>query len=171
MTLEIQPQHATFGGLNHDRLFRIPSYQRAYSWQRRQRADLFEDIQRTWESGDGRQHFMATIVGLRREKRTIIIDEHQVIDIVDGQQRLTTLILLLKSIAKVIDRDDVVGKRLGREIDEALVKPDNASLLLLQTNHDTSSYFADYLRNGTSPLPRLATTLADRELLRAIRDC
>ena len=171
MTLEIQPQHATFGDLIHGRLFRIPSYQRAYSWQSRQRADLFKDIQRTWESGDGRQHFMATIVGLRRERLTIIIDEHQVIDIVDGQQRLTTLILLLKSIAKVIDRDDVVGERLGREIDEALVKPDNASLLLLQTNHDTSSYFADYLRNGTSPRPRLATTLADRELLRAIRDC
>ena len=171
MTLEMQPQHFTFGEMIHGRLFRIPSYQRAYSWQRRQRMDLFEDIQRTWDAGDGRHHFMATIVGLRRERRTIIIDEHQVIDIVDGQQRLTTLILLLKSIAKALDRADAVGKWLGREVDESLVKPDEASLLLLQTNHDTSNHFADYLRNGTTPHPRVATTLADRELLQAIRDC
>ena len=38
---------------------------------------------------------MATIVGLRREKRRVIVDQHQVIDVVDGQQRLTTLILLV----------------------------------------------------------------------------
>ncbi len=171
MVLEIQPQHFTFGEMIHGRLFRIPSYQRAYSWQRRQRSDLFRDIRRTWEAGDDRRHFMATIVGLRREKRKIIVDEHQVIDIVDGQQRLTTLILLLKSIGKALDRGNQVGERLGREIDESLVKPDEASLLLLQTNHDSSNYFADYLRNGASPPPDAAATLADRELLEAIRDC
>ena len=171
MVLEIQPQHLAFGEMIHGRLFRIPDYQRTYSWQSRQRGDLFEDIQRTWESGPDRRHFMATIVGLRRETRTIIIDEHQVIDVVDGQQRLTTLILLMKSIAKSIDRSSPIGDRLGREIDEALVKPDEASLLLLQTNHDSSHYFTDYLRTGSNPDPAIAATLADREILQAIRDC
>ena len=171
MTLEIQPQHLAFGDMIRGRLFRIPSYQRAYSWQSRQRRDLFEDIQRTWEAGNDRHHFMATIVGLRRGRLTINTYEHQVIDIVDGQQRLTTLILLLKSIAKALDRGDEAGERLGRDLDETLVKPDEASLLLLQANHDSSNYFADYLRNGTSPHPSVASTLADRELLQAIRDC
>lgn len=114
---------------------------------------------------------MATIVGLRREKRTIVIDEHQVIEVVDGQQRITTLVLLLKCFAKDLDRSDEVAARIGRELDENLVKPDEASLLLLQTNHDSSDSFAEYLRTGAHPSSDSATTLADRELLSAIEEC
>lgn len=169
--MEIQPRHITLGELLHGRLFRIPQYQRTYSWQKGHREDLFGDILRTWAKGSERSHFMATIVGLRREKRTIITDEHQVIEVVDGQQRITTLILLLKAIAKALNRSEAVGDRIGRELDETLVKPDEASLLLLQTNHDTSHYFADYLRTGNHPPSESAKTVADRELLLAIEDC
>jgi len=42
---------------------------------------------------------MATIVGLRRNKRTIAADEYFDIEVVDGQPRLTTLIILLKALA------------------------------------------------------------------------
>ena len=102
--MQIQPQHVSFGELIHGRLFRIPHYQRAYSWRRLHRAALFEDIRRTRQGGEDRQHFMATIVGLRRGKLTIVIDEYQVIEVVDGQQRITTLVLLLKCIAQALDR-------------------------------------------------------------------
>ena len=169
--IEIQPQHVTLEQLLYGRLFRIPQYQRTYSWHRKQRQDLFEDIQRTWAAGKERSHFMATIVGLRRKKRTIMTKEHQVTEVVDGQQRITTLVLLLKAIAKALDRSESGGKRIGQELDETLVKPDRASLLLLQTNHDSSHYFADYLRNGNHPPSESADTLADRELLSAIEDC
>ncbi len=171
MKIEIQPQHIALGVLFHGRLFRIPEYQRAYSWHSKQRNDLFEDIRRTWDKGGDATHFMATIVGLRRDKITIITDEHQVIEVVDGQQRITTLILLLKAIAKAVDRSEPVGQRIGQEIDETLVKPDKASLLLLQTNHDLSNYFADYLRGGDHPSSDSAKTLADREILLAIEEC
>jgi hypothetical protein len=169
--VDIQPQHLTFDQLIYGRLFRIPQYQRTYSWRKEERQDLFGDILHTWEGGGDRTHFMATIVGLRREKRSIMTKEHQVIEIVDGQQRITTLILLLKAIAKALDRSDSATQKIGQEIDEALVKPDKASLLLLQTNHDTSAYFADYLRKGIYVPSESATTLADRELLSAIEDC
>jgi len=167
--INIQPQHVTLDQLFYGRLFRIPQYQRTYSWHRRQRQDLFDDIRRAAEKE--RSHFMATIVGLRREKRTIMTKEHQVIEVVDGQQRITSLILLLKAIAKALDRSEPSANRIGQEIDETLVKPDKASLLLLQTNHDISHYFADYLRTGSHLQPELASTLADRELLSAIEDC
>ena len=42
----IHPEYLTFGKLINNRLFRIPEYQRAYSWQSEQRDDLFEDIRR-----------------------------------------------------------------------------------------------------------------------------
>jgi hypothetical protein len=169
--IDIQPQYIPFGKLVSGRLFRIPQYQRAYSWRTNERMELFEDILRTWKAGAEGTHFLATIVGLRREKRKIITDEHQVLEVVDGQQRLTTLIILLKAIAKALDRSDTLGTRIGQELDDTLVKPDQASLLLLQTNHDSSGYFADYLRTGKTPSPESANTLADRELLLAMQEC
>ncbi|MBI2303253.1 MAG: DUF262 domain-containing protein [Chloroflexi bacterium] len=169
--IDIQPQHVTLDQLVYGRLFRIPQYQRTYSWHRKQRQDLFQDIRRTWAGGQERSHFMATVVGLRREKRTIMTKEHQVIEVVDGQQRITTLILLLKASAKAIDRSDPVGEKIGKELDDTLVKDDKATLLLLQTNHDISHHFADYLRAGNHLPSETANTLADRELLMATEEC
>ncbi len=169
--IEIQPKYITFGELLHGRLFRIPQYQRAYSWQSKHRVDLFNDMLGTWDAAKDRSHFMATVVGLRREKRAIITDELQVIEIVDGQQRITTLIILLKAIAKTLDRSQPDEGKTGRELDETLVKPDKASLLLLQTNHDTSDFFANYIRTGIHPSSDIAITRADRELLMAMEEC
>lgn len=169
--IEIQPQHLTFGRLLTGRLFRIPQYQRSYSWQSKQRRDLFDDIARARAAGERGHHFLATVVGLRRETRTIVTDAHHVVEIVDGQQRLTTLVLLLRAISSSVDRSDAIGGRIGVELDELLVKPDKASLLLLQTNHDSSQYFANYLRTGIHPHHSTARVLADRELLMAIEEC
>jgi hypothetical protein len=169
--IDIQPQHVTLDQLLYGRLFRIPQYQRTYSWHREQRQDLIEDIQRTWAAGEERSHFMATVVGLRRENQTIMTKKYQVIEVVDGQQRITTLILLLKAIVKALDGSDPVGEKIGKELYATLVKDDKATLLLLQTNHDISHYFADYLRTGNHPSSGSAMTLADRELLSAIDDC
>jgi hypothetical protein len=168
--MDIQPQLVTLDQLLYGRLFRIPQYQRTYSWQKKHRGDLLKDIQHVWALKEkDRSHFMATIVGLRREKRTIMTKEHQVIEVVDGQQRITTLIVLLKAIAKALGRSRPSEARIGQELDETLVKPDKVSLLLL--NHDINHYFADYLRTGEHPPAKTANTLADRELLSAMEDC
>jgi len=42
--MDIQPRHITLGELLYGQLFRIPQYQRAYSWGSKQRKDLFEDF-------------------------------------------------------------------------------------------------------------------------------
>jgi Protein of unknown function (DUF1524)/Protein of unknown function DUF262 len=88
-----------------------------------------------------------------------------------GRQRLTTLILLLKAIEKTLDNGKKIEKKAASDLADLLVKPDTDALLLLQTNHDTSHYFANYLRTGKHPDLHAAKTLADRELLRAIRQC
>ena len=95
--LNIQPKFISFAQLLEKRLFRIPLYQRAYSWSRTQRRDMFEDIGKL-KGRPENSHFMATVVGLNRRTIPIVTDEYGVIDIVDGQQRLTTLVILLKTI-------------------------------------------------------------------------
>ena len=169
--VQIHPQHLTLDQVLSKRLFRIPEYQRAYSWESKQRRDLFNDVKNSFGAGTAKDHFMATMVGLRREKREIITDEHQVIEVVDGQQRITTLILLLKAIENALDGAEPNAEEARENLRETLVKPDGASLLLLQTNHYTSQYFSNYILNGEYPDPSTARTLADRQLLNAMKEC
>ena len=185
--LNIEPKFLKFADLLEKRLFRIPRYQRAYSWGRAERQDMFNDIQQLKEK-PGTSHFMATVVGLGRDTVEIGTDEYKFIEIVDGQQRLTTLVILLKVIEQELEHT-VIGEKMGlalagadgtvlppaarqkRELQELLIKQDEVTEILLQTNHDRSQYFANFLREGTSPLVSEAQTLADRELLSAIHEC
>ena len=175
--LNIPPKFLKFADLLEKRLFRIPQYQRAYSWGRAERQDMFNDI-RQLKQKPGTSHFMATIVGLRRDKGIEIgTDEYDVIDIVDGQQRLTTLVILLKVIEQELDvitaqnASLILEARQQRDLQELLIKQDEVTEILLQTNHDHSQYFSDFLSDGTSPPVSRAETLADRELLTAIHEC
>ncbi len=168
--LNIQPGYLTLDELLAKRLFRIPHYQRAYSWERKHRRDMFKDIKKLSDNPTS-FHFMSTVVGLRRQTKTIVTDQFSEIEVVDGQQRLTTLVILLKAIERKLDCSVPNEKRLGQELRELLVKQDDASLILLQTNHDRSQYFADFLRYGACPPILNARTLADHELLKAISEC
>lgn len=166
--MQLNPMHLRISGLLAGRLFRIPEYQRAYAWGSRQRSDLFNDILNVKRSG--REHFMATIVALARENRLIGADEYRTVEIVDGQQRITTIVILLKAIEKALDTQDAMQARVRRETSELLVKHDEHSLVLLQTNHDSSSVFTDYIRKGEINQAE-ARTAADLNVVDAAREC
>lgn len=160
--MQLNPMHLKVGALLQSRLFRIPEYQRAYSWGSRQRTDLFNDILEAHRSG--REHFMATVVALARDARVIGADEYRTVELVDGQQRITTLIILLKAIEKALIEEDPAQAKIKRETRELLVKTDDHSLILLQTNHDTSSVFTSYIRLGAVDV-KSAMTAADINLV------
>lgn len=166
--MQLNPMHLKISGLLAGRLFRIPEYQRAYAWGSRQRSDLFNDILNVKRSG--REHFMATIVALARENRLIGADEYRTVEIVDGQQRVTTIVILMKAIEKALDTQDAMQSRVRRETSELLVKHDDHSLVLLQTNHDSSSVFTDYIRKGEINQAE-AKTAADLNVVDAAREC
>ena len=166
--MQLNPIHLSVGKLMQGRLFRIPDYQRAYSWQGKQRQDLFADIREVARSG--RDHFMATVVGLARDRRQIGGDEFGVVELVDGQQRVTTMVILLKAIEKALDGGDKVQARIKGELGDLLVKGDDHNLVLLQTNHDSSDVFSTYVRTGEIGSGSVITA-ADANLVEAAQDC
>lgn len=70
-----------------DRFFEIPDYQRSYSWERKHRSDLLDDLTELLEHET--THFTGTLVAARPNQ------PEEGYQVVDGQQRLTSLTLLL----------------------------------------------------------------------------
>ncbi|MCE9554577.1 MAG: DUF262 domain-containing HNH endonuclease family protein [Planctomycetes bacterium] len=163
----IEPKYGTLQTMFADRVFRIPHYQRFYSWHRKQRQDLFEDLRKLASQGGDNHHFMATIVCHRtKEIRAVGGEEYRLYDIVDGQQRLTTLILILKGIQLALNENAEERKDLAL----LLLKRDG-NLILLQTNNANEHIFNAFLREGREPSASEIKTQADVNLRNAIRDC
>jgi len=76
--------------LFENNFFYIPDYQRGYSWEQDQLIDLVKDIDNISRLDHG--HYTGTIVAA---KETALLNRYE---LVDGQQRLTTLIILLNQI-------------------------------------------------------------------------
>ena len=103
--MALQPSYVVLDKLLYKRLFEIPDYQRTYNWGKKQRTDLFSDIKKlsSYRAEPERHHFMATVVCLNaNRKEEVGADEYDTLLIVDGQQRLTTLIILLKEICRAL---------------------------------------------------------------------
>lgn len=163
----IEPTYANLQKLFADRVFRIPAYQRFYSWQSRQRSDLFSDIKKLSASGHDQHHFMATIVCSRTgETKAIGTAEYSLNDIVDGQQRLTTLIILLKCIELALPEGSVDRA----ELSNILVKRDG-HLILLQTNNVNEHLFNGFIREGKKAEKKDVKLKSDINLVSAIQDC
>jgi hypothetical protein len=110
---------------------------------------------------------MATVVCHRTSEVTPVgAKEYRLYDIVDGQQRLTTLILILKCIELALE----TGSEERAELAKTIVKRDG-NLILLQTNNANEHIFNAFLREGHKPERNDIRTHADRNLHRAIKEC
>jgi hypothetical protein len=168
----IQPEFKPLIVILSDKLFRIPEYQRHYSWQSRQRHELFEDIKKlelARKKYDERTHFMATIVCLKtKDKEQVGSNTFYIYDVVDGQQRLTTLVIPLKSISLKLESEQQLDE--AKELNKLLVK-DDGRLIILQNNHDNRLILRNYLKDGKKPEVSSIQTTADKNISQAIKDC
>ncbi len=82
-------------------VFEIPSYQRGYAWQIRQLKDFWNDLEHVSKLGN-KFHYMhsLTLRGLENEL------EDSAFEIIDGQQRLATSLILLGLLAKTTQNKD-----------------------------------------------------------------
>ena len=71
--------------------FVIPIYQRTYSWSEKECQQLWDDIIRTGENEKINAHFIGSIVYI--EQGIYQITSQSPLLVIDGQQRLTSLLL------------------------------------------------------------------------------
>lgn len=78
--------------------FVIPIYQRTYSWGEKECRQLWDDIIRTGRNEDVSAHFVGSIVYV--EKGLYSVSSQSPLLVIDGQQRLTTVTLLIEALAR-----------------------------------------------------------------------
>ena len=103
--------------LFQDKLFRIPDYQRGYSWGEQQLEEFWDDLISLLP---GQRHYTG-MISLKKVKNSVInnnpdrwINEqwlinagHEIFEIVDGQQRLTTLIILINETLEYCRKNNI----------------------------------------------------------------
>jgi len=82
--------------------FVIPIYQRTYSWTERECRQLWDDIMRTGRNENISAHFIGSIVYIEKGLYSVI--PLPLLLVIDGQQRLTTVSLLIAALANTLDR-------------------------------------------------------------------
>ena len=86
----------------------VPIYQRTYSWTERECRQLWDDIIRTGNEEKVSSHFVGSIVYI--EKGLYQVTGYSPLLVIDGQQRLTTLTLLLEALARAVgDQEPLIG--------------------------------------------------------------
>ncbi|WRA42001.1 DUF262 domain-containing HNH endonuclease family protein [Helicobacter pylori] len=91
----------TLDGVVEKGVFEIPSYQRGYAWQIRQLKDFWNDLEHVSKLGD-KFHYMHSLT-LRELENEF---ESSAFEIIDGQQRLATSLILLGLLAKITQNKD-----------------------------------------------------------------
>lgn len=99
MAKNIEPRLRKIGDylkLDNETTFIIPEYQRAYSWEIKQCDKLWQDIEAFIESDGTDPYFFGTIIINCQDNDTKF-------SLIDGQQRTTTFILLLKALLVILN--------------------------------------------------------------------
>lgn len=101
----VQAQLLAFLKKSHQ--FAIPIYQRTYSWTESECEQLWGDILRAGADSAINAHFVGSVVYI--EKGLFQVSEQEPLLVIDGQQRLTTVCLLLEALARHVGENEPVS--------------------------------------------------------------
>lgn len=145
------------------RLLRVPDYQRGYAWEKKNWTDFLDDLDLL---PPGKQHYTGTLV-LNRSRVEVagdgegapMVEEdrsgatYEVFDVVDGQQRLTTIVLLLDAIRRALEalpgHTDLAGG-----IEMAFIRtarPNGEALYRLELGRDLNEFWRSAILNDDAP--------------------
>lgn len=146
--------------------FVIPEYQRPYTWGTDETMQLLSDLQSALERDTDEPYFLGSVVLVKEEGVTKS-------EVIDGQQRLTTLSLILGVLRDLVDNSD-----LSRAIQGFLEKPavewddDQPASPRLVLRPRDKRFFNEYVQTvgGTDRLVGISNNITETDSQRAIRD-
>ena len=137
-------------------IFNIPEYQRAYAWEEQQLKDFVEDLE---NQRLDRDYFFGTILF----EEQLSNDRFEIIDIVDGQQRITTIIIFMKLL---LAQQKEVGNHVEMLEDTYIQSYGRYRLQVLETDND---FFRSYILEDAQPNDSQVHTPSQNRL-RAAKD-
>ena len=130
--------------LFHNRIFSIPDYQRGYSWELRQIREFLEDLEILKEES---YHYTGTVV-LHSLQTSKVHDaqgrQYDSVAIVDGQQRLTTIVILLNEICRMLKELSEENNELANGILSNFIhvkRKNGETLYKLSLNSDNDHFY------------------------------
>lgn len=150
----------SLGKLFNERLFRIPDYQRGYAWRQDQLVDFWEDLVNLQPD---RCHYtgLISLKPLENEKDIDLGDDSWIIEngyrpyhVVDGQQRITTFVILLNEIVSFVRKLNENENRPDDQITIGYEKVNNiVEKYIFQKrgpNQTITTYIFDYEKDDPS---------------------
>ena len=133
--------------LHKDWLFEIPIYQRGYAWEEENLRDLWEDL---YYLGD-REHYFGTVL-LKKADRPPAragLKTFERFEVIDGQQRLTTTLILLRELITQMKGvgDEDIRAQVSKLEEDYIVYLDHYKLTI---GGEDASFFRDSILGGTS---------------------
>ncbi|WP_099332887.1 DUF262 domain-containing protein [Actinomyces minihominis] len=146
--------------------FVIPEYQRPYTWGTDETMQLLSDLKSALERDTDEPYFLGSVVLVKEENS-------EEAEVIDGQQRLTTLSLILGVL-----RDLVESPKLSESIHEFLEKPavewddDQPAQPRLALRPRDKRFFNEYVQThgGTKTLVDISDNVTETDSQRALRD-
>jgi len=121
-----------------DKIFEIPEYQRAFTWGEKQLTDFLNDLKNQHIE---KPYFFGTFLFHEAEH----IDEYVKIFIVDGQQRLTTSNIFIKTVLDCLKGYDEDKKKTFRRYIE------DDGIYKLNTSINDNAFYHTYIINNNKP--------------------
>ncbi len=155
--------------------FIIPIYQRTYSWTEKECRQLWDDILRAGREQSIPVHFIGSVVYI--EQGLSAVTSRSPLLVIDGQQRLTTVTLLLAALADILKGRDSVGEfNEGKTRNYYLVNAEEVGdahykLLLSQTDRNTLTAIVGKREGPDEPSLRIKENYENFKKWLTAKDC
>lgn len=141
-----------------NRKFKIPAYQRSYSWEEKQINQFIEDLENATE----RYYFGHFLFEKSDDGNTLFI--------VDGQQRLTTCVIFFSCLAHELSNRKLNGENFDFDIDDIIdyyIKDLRKKTQKLETVDEDNHYFLDVVVERVNHAVE-ETTLSQKRIQQAV---
>ncbi|WP_018591640.1 DUF262 domain-containing protein [Terrisporobacter glycolicus] len=127
---------------NNKRILKIPRYQRDYSWEKKEVSEFINDILKGLKIVDSKvktsDYFFGTALLAGNNE-----EQGGELEVIDGQQRITTMTILLSALAKTFY--EIPEKKLGDKVWEYVMAEDDDGDIYNILSTDTKGDFFEYL--------------------------